>query len=728
MALAVKGKSPAIIGLDIGSNFIKFCVGRVRSGQVELLAVGVAPTPAHAVVENEIVDPAALGQALRVILQEAGIKEKNVVSSVAGQSSLVVRIIEVPRMTKKELQETMKWEVERHVPFAAEQTVMDYQPLVPIEQVPEGGNMEVLLAVAQESLVMAHLGALKEAKLSPKAIDIEPLATARGLLALTDGEIPASCVAVVDFGANTTDINIYKDGRIAFTRTIQIAGNNLTKAIAETLLKSPEESEHLKIEYGRAPAVETDTGPDLDEAGLAEMEGFDFGDDEDGIVLGGTFGAGAEADADTGADTAVPDEGEPTVDVAGAGFGADAFAVPEGGEASTEEAAAADAEAPAEDASSAPMFDVAAAPAGASPFDSGPSDTAPGDAAVDIFGTDLPADPFAPAADSGTDPGASTTQLPGAAAAEPMSDDEYLRTQIADAVTPVLEELVTELHRSLEFYRNRANGLGAEQLILCGGSAKLPGLADYLAAPANLDLPVVLANPLAHLARAESIDAAYVEDVSPVCQVAVGLMLREMLQDTPGDAPAPAPVALPDAAPGAGEEAAASAEPALDGGAAAAEVAPIPATEPTATRPDSIPGLNWGALFFGWWWGIFNKVWIAFIPLFPLYLLFKGNDLAWNGPREWESEEQFRAVQGKWAKWGVGLLLAGLVLVVVLVILSVLGLVSPFNAGVQEMSLPGGSGVIDLGGAGLEGPGLEGFGLEGPGITLPSEGAVPGGQ
>ena len=82
--------------------------------------------------------------------------------------------------------------------------------------------------------------------------------------------------------------------------------------------------------------------------------------------------------------------------------------------------------------------------------------------------------------------------------------------------------------------------------------------------------------------------------------------------------------------------------------------------ETQATAPVGIQGLNWGAFLLHWIWGIGNQVWISllvFVPCIgiavPFYLLFKGNELAWNGPRQWESEEQFQAVQAAWMKWGL---------------------------------------------------------------------------
>src|SRR5437588_2872839 len=162
MAITIKSSGP-MVGLDIGSNFIKACQAQVRGGRPEVTALAVVPTPTDAVAGTEIRDPVALGRALKQLLAQSGLKARTVVSSVAGQSSLVVRIIEVPKMSTKELQETMKWEVERHVPFAADETVMDFQALSAPEQVPDGQNMEVLLAVAQDAMIQKHLAALSAA-------------------------------------------------------------------------------------------------------------------------------------------------------------------------------------------------------------------------------------------------------------------------------------------------------------------------------------------------------------------------------------------------------------------------------------------------------------------------------------------------------------------------------------------------------------------------------------
>jgi hypothetical protein len=69
-------------------------------------------------------------------------------------------------------------------------------------------------------------------------------------------------------------------------------------------------------------------------------------------------------------------------------------------------------------------------------------------------------------------------------------------------------------------------------------------------------------------------------------------------------------------------------------------------------------GWNWGAFFLTWVWGVANGVpkalW-ALVPLWGIVYAFilgaKGNQWAWEGGN-WESIEQFRATQKRWAIWG----------------------------------------------------------------------------
>jgi len=290
-----------VLGLDIGTNRIKFIEARPgRRGPIVTNA-GIGLTPRDAISNGVIVDPNALGAALRQLLDQHGVRTKSVVSSVASQSSLVVRPIEVPRMTRQELADTMQWEVERHIPFAASEVVMDFQPLVAPEDLPpDAQNMEVLLAVAQEDMINAHVETLFRAGLDPVALDVEPLAASRSLVDINrDTGAYDHVYALLNIGANTTDLSIIRRGLLSFTRPVPLAGDNITNAIAEGLGYEFHEAERVKLEQGTlyvqgAPALEAPRAPAPEPRPEVEPV-FRIGDEENEPKPGQVFDLGAEA-------------------------------------------------------------------------------------------------------------------------------------------------------------------------------------------------------------------------------------------------------------------------------------------------------------------------------------------------------------------------------------------------------------------------------------------------
>lgn len=106
--------------------------------------------------------------------------------------------------------------------------------------------------------------------------------------------------------------------------------------------------------------------------------------------------------------------------------------------------------------------------------------------------------------------------------------------------------------------------------------------------------------------------------------------------------------------------------------------APPPATpSPSAASMDIPPGIagwSWGAFLWNWIWAIFNNTWIGLLALIPgvnIVMIFvlgaKGREWAWKN-KKWDSVEHFNRVQRKWSVWGIGLVLASLLLSGLLVI------------------------------------------------------------
>ena len=455
------------VGLDIGSNLIKVAEVRGGGGRIEVTALGIEPTPPDAFVNGEIIDAQLLGQAVKQLLKKAGVTTKKVISSVSGQSSVVVRVIEVPKMNEAELAETMKWEVERQVPFNASEVICDYKPI----DRPEGGdgqNMEVLLAVAQQGLVDRHVSMLFAAGLKPVAIEVEPLAAGRGLLEInSNGAAPGHTVVVVNIGANNTDISIFRDKLISFPRTLPLAGDNLTRAIAEALQVDLATAENYKREQAEVMLDQLQQPQGYGDAGAFD-EGFvDFSmsvpeGPPSGRLAGGTPSGRMPFDFSTPGDVAVP--GAPTFDMA-----------------------------------STPSFSPGQSLEGSgtlSPMDTG-------------F---LPPPPNLPVP---SDSGASTAHDP-------------LRIQIFNAIAPVLAELVQELRRSIDYYQSRAGDSPIHEILLIGGTAKLKNLAPFL--EMELGISTKVANPLQNVqVTSKNFSQGHLEEIASLFPVCLGLGVRDLI-------------------------------------------------------------------------------------------------------------------------------------------------------------------------------------------------------
>jgi type IV pilus assembly protein PilM len=103
--------------------------------------------------------------------------------------------------------------------------------------------------------------------------------------------------------------------------------------------------------------------------------------------------------------------------------------------------------------------------------------------------------------------------------------------QVNLALAPVLEELVTEIKRSIEYFKLQFHGQAINVMILTGGSSKLRNLAQFL--ESKLNLVVRLGDPLANLRLnlKKQGDFAGILGNPHQFSVAIGLALRGVIKE-----------------------------------------------------------------------------------------------------------------------------------------------------------------------------------------------------
>ena len=214
--------------------------------------------------DGAIIDAHALGETVGNLLREAGYSASTpprIVSAVAGPS-VVVRPIVMAQMTDRELQGAIKFEAERYLPYSVTEAMVSGMKLNKIETKSDDDvkQMDVLLVAAPNEMVKNTREVVQQAGAEARAIDLEPIALLRALGLWVDEGSLNKTVALINLGAASSSINIFKAQELRHNRTIGVAGNSFTKAIGQSLNLSFEEAEKIKKEKGQI-RVENDATP-----------------------------------------------------------------------------------------------------------------------------------------------------------------------------------------------------------------------------------------------------------------------------------------------------------------------------------------------------------------------------------------------------------------------------------------------------------------------------------
>jgi Tfp pilus assembly protein PilN len=118
------------------------------------------------------------------------------------------------------------------------------------------------------------------------------------------------------------------------------------------------------------------------------------------------------------------------------------------------------------------------------------------------------------------------TGIPSESYQEKGSESSPSLSKIAFLVRPVMEKLVAEIERSLEYFRNLFNAEKIDGVLLTGGSANLKNMVSYLSK--ELRLPVEHFNPLKKiLYDPKKVDAQLLDQLGSSFAIAAGIALPE---------------------------------------------------------------------------------------------------------------------------------------------------------------------------------------------------------
>ena len=236
------GSTKAVIGLDVGSYAVKAVALQSNKDRITLQGY------AQARIDNQ-----DLGEVIKRVVGQLGLKSKRVVTAVSGRS-VIVRQVDTPKLQDAELKQHITYEADKYIPFGTEEVIIDCQPM-PGKPGSTDNTQQVMLVAVRKGFVQEHLSSLRAAGLMPEVIDVDVFALANAYELLGPPMPPENerkATAIIDIGATKTNIAIMLADRLLFTREIYLAGNEISDAIARTLNYQPDEVDAMKLAPGEA--------------------------------------------------------------------------------------------------------------------------------------------------------------------------------------------------------------------------------------------------------------------------------------------------------------------------------------------------------------------------------------------------------------------------------------------------------------------------------------------
>ncbi len=232
------------LGIDIGSKTIKAVeLNKYGSDKFVLKSAGIIGYNGSEIEKiNNDKDMASLAAIIKKLLQSSKISAKEVTICLP-ETSVFTRVIKYPLLTDPEVASAVEWEAADHIPIPVKEAVVEHQ-IIERRENATPPEVLVLLVATPKILVEKYIKVFSLAGLTVTAVETTLMAEARALS--TAGQTYVLC----DFGAKSADIAIVKDSQLVFSRSVQTAGDALTRAVAQSLGITLVQAEEYKRTYG----------------------------------------------------------------------------------------------------------------------------------------------------------------------------------------------------------------------------------------------------------------------------------------------------------------------------------------------------------------------------------------------------------------------------------------------------------------------------------------------
>ncbi len=261
---AIFSRKPRGVGIELTPERINLARLKKQGNALKLENLASVELAEGVYEEGQILDSAAMVDALQTVLTESKLKVKQATTAIPGRA--ITRVIPVPaELDDNELREmVLNQEASLYLPFPREEADVDYQKLGYF--VDEDGieKVQVLLVAVRKDLTDPYIEVFAQAGLALNVLETSSFALIRTIREQLRQFTPQEAAAVVDIEFENTEISIVVDGVPHFSRTVPIGTFQIQSALSRAMNLPP--SRNTDLLQGMTVPIQT-----MDTVGAPQM-------------------------------------------------------------------------------------------------------------------------------------------------------------------------------------------------------------------------------------------------------------------------------------------------------------------------------------------------------------------------------------------------------------------------------------------------------------------------
>lgn len=273
-----------LIGLDVGTSKCVAVIGQLMpEGHIEVVGEGSAPS--RGMNRGDVVNIEAMIQSIRRAVenaeQMAGCRAQSVYVGISGthiecKNSTGVAPVRAREVSEKDVEQVI--DSARAIAIPANRKILHVIPqefmvdgrsgiLEPVGMFGVRLEAKVHMVTGSESAAQNIYKCVESCGLRVDKLILQHLASSYAVLLPEERDMG---ICLVDIGAGTSDIAVFKGGSIRHTSVLPIAGNLVTNDISIAFRTPVQHAEEIKTQHGCALPQMTDDGDEIEVKGVGD--------------------------------------------------------------------------------------------------------------------------------------------------------------------------------------------------------------------------------------------------------------------------------------------------------------------------------------------------------------------------------------------------------------------------------------------------------------------------